>query len=314
MQVHICQQPDWQEAFQKDLEGVASVTFGEQVSESAQILVKGTPTPEDLNRLSSLEAVVVPFAGIPVATREALRTRPNIDLYNLHHNAADTAEMAIALYMAVAKKLVVRDKNLREGRWSEGSFTRGGSADSVRAAGKHALILGYGAIGKRIANVCRAMEMRVTAVKKHGPFDEEVRPISELDDLLGDTQALFVALPLTPETEGLLDADRLSLLPATCIISNIARGKIFDEGALFEWLKSHPEAGAGIDVWWNYPKAEEPCLPSDYPFHELPNVVLTPHVGGSSDDSEADRFQALAHLIRQIIAGEARPASVEAGY
>jgi phosphoglycerate dehydrogenase-like enzyme len=311
LKVHVFGDQGWEEPFRQELAGVAECSFGNEIPREVDVLVKGTPTAEELR---GVHHVVVPFAGIPGATRELLSTNPQIKLYNLHHNSADTAEMAMALYFAVARKLVVRDRNLREGKWSEGSFMRGGSADSVRAAGKHALVLGYGAIGRRIANVCRAMEMTVSAVRRSGPFDCEIHSIQELDELLPTADSLFVALPLTPETEGLLSAERLALLPPNCIISNIARGRIFNEEAMFNWLKANPSAGAGIDVWWNYPKADEPCLPSNFPFQELPNVVMTPHVGGSSHASEEDRWRALAHLVREIANGSAKPASAELGY
>ncbi|HJP84219.1 MAG TPA: NAD(P)-dependent oxidoreductase, partial [Fimbriimonadaceae bacterium] len=236
LKVHVFGEHGWEDQFRQALDGAAECTFGNEIPHPVDVLVKGTPTEEELQ---GVKHVVIPFAGIPVATRELLSTKPQTILYNLHHNAADTAEMALALYFAVAKKIVVRDRHLREGKWSEGSFMRGGSADSVRAAGKHALVLGYGAIGQRIANVCRAMEMTVWAVRRSGPFDSDIHSVEKLDDLLSSAEALFVALPLTPETEGLLSAERLDLLPRNCIIANIARGRIFNEEAMFNWLKAN---------------------------------------------------------------------------
>jgi phosphoglycerate dehydrogenase-like enzyme len=111
-----------------------------------------------------------------------------------------------------------------------------------------------------------------------------------------------------------MSAGRLALLPKTAIVSNIARGAIFDEEALYLALKEERIGGAGIDVWWKYPSDDGPCLPSSFPFHELPNVVMTPHVGGSSDVSEEHRWQALADLVRGIADGSAKAASVEHGY
>ncbi|MCC7230126.1 MAG: hypothetical protein IT203_07010 [Fimbriimonadaceae bacterium] len=256
----------------------------------------------------------MPFAGIPAETRELMLLHPSIDLYNLHHNAADTAEMAIALYMAAAKRIVPRDQALRRGQWSEDSFLRGGSPESVRAAGKRALVLGYGSIGQRIGHICEAMEMDVMGIKRAGPFSDRARPLEELDPLLPNTDALFVALPLTPQTTGLMDARRLALLPSNAIIANIARGAIFDEAALYEILKDGKIGAAGIDVWWNYPKGDGACFPSSLPFQNLPNVVMTPHVGGGSDVSERERWRALASLIEAIADGTAKPASKELGY
>ena len=314
MHVHVWEEADWAESFSHSLKGVATVTFGPNISEDTNLLVKGTPTATEIDHLPHLKGVIIPFAGIPVSTRELLSRYPSQSVYNLHHNAADTAEMALALYFAVTKRIVSRDANMRQGKWSEGSFLRGGVADSIRSDGKSAVILGYGAIGQRIANVCRALGMTVSAIKRSGPFDSELHPIDHLHQLLPRAEALFVALPLTPETESLLGAPELGKLPANAVISNIGRAKIFDQAALFETLQEGRIAGAGIDVWWNYPKSDEPCFPSDFPFHELPNVVLSPHVGGSSDASEAHRVQALVELVRGISSGTAQPASASAGY
>ena len=169
--VHFWGDADWAGEFARSLDGIARCRFGDHPDSQTNILVKGRPDAEDLALLKDLKAVIVPFAGIPVHTRELLADFPDIKLYNLHHNAADTAEMAIALYMAVAKQIVVRDQNLREGKWSEGSWMRSGSGGSVRAAGKRALVLGYGSIGQRIASVCRALEMDVHAIRRNGPFE-----------------------------------------------------------------------------------------------------------------------------------------------
>lgn len=298
------------------LEGSAvfRCSFGPLIASDTEILVKGRPAADDIEKAPGLRAVIVPFAGIPAETRELLLLHPRIELYNLHHNAADTAEMAIALYMAAAKRIVPRDQALRRGQWSEDSFLRGGSPESVRAAGKRALVLGYGSIGQRIGRICEAMEMDVVGIRRSGPFSERLHALAKIDQLLPKTDALFVALPLTPETKGLMDARRLALLPLNAIISNIARGAIFDEEALFAALRDGKIGAAGIDVWWNYPKGDGACFPSSLPFQDLPNVVMTPHVGGGSDVSERERMHALSTLIEAIAKGTAKSASKVLGY
>ncbi|MBC8066547.1 MAG: hydroxyacid dehydrogenase [Chlorobia bacterium] len=315
IQVHVWEEPDWFQEFSSGLSGKASCSKGKDISAETEVLVKGSPSREEIKRLAGLKAIVIPFAGIPAGTRDLLLTQPKIALYNLHHNSADTAEMAIALYMAAAKRIVARDKGLREGKWSSDSFLRYGSSESVRADGKQALVFGYGAIGQRIGRVCEALGMRVTGVRRNGPFYDQVRPTDELDQLLPNAEALFIALPLTPETKGLMNAERIDKLPKNCLISNIGRGAIFEEEPLFNALRDGQILGAGLDVWWKYPDGTDaPCYPSNFPFHELPNVVMTPHVGGSSDASEEHRWRALAELVAGIADGTAKPASVAHGY
>ena len=314
IRVHFWDRPDEAEAPELEDSAIFRCSFGTEIAADSEILVKGRPTAEDIATAPGLRAVIVPFAGIPAETRELLLPLTNIELYNLHHNAADTAEMAIALYLAAAKRIVPRDQALRRGQWSEDSFLRGGSPESVRAAGKRAVVLGYGSIGQRIGRICEAMEMDVVGIRRSGIFSEGVRPLEEIDQLLENTDALFVALPLTPETKGLLDARRLALLPSNAIISNIARGAIFDEEALFTALRDGNIGAAGIDVWWNYPNSDGPCFPSRFPFQDLPNVVMTPHVGGGSDVSERERMHALSTLIEAIAKGTPKTASKELGY
>jgi phosphoglycerate dehydrogenase-like enzyme len=315
--VHVWEQPGWAAEFSACLGRVAVCTFGQEIPIETQILVKGRPETEEMERLTALRAVVVPFAGIPPATQQLLLNYPDVAIYNLHHNAADTGEMAIALYFAVAKKIIPRDTALRQGKWSEDSYVRTGASvsESVRASGKRALVLGYGAIGQVIAKIATAMGMAVTGVRRSGPFDQTVRPMDELDALLPAADALFIALPQTPETKGLLDERRLLSLPSQSILVNIGRGPIIEEEALYKALKDGPLGGAGLDVWWKYPSgSEEPCFPSKFPIHELPNVVMTPHVGGSSDASEEHRWQYLAELVEGIANGSAKAASVKDGY
>lgn len=315
IQVHIWEEPDWFDEFAASVGEVATCSKGQEIPAGTQVLVKGSPTKEEVASLPSLMAVVVPFAGIPGGTRELLLDHPGVGLYNLHHNSADTAEMAIALYMAAAKRIVPRDQGLREGKWSEDSFLRNGSSDSVRADGKQALVLGYGAIGQRIGRVCEAMGMTVTGVRRSGPFNNQVRGIDEIDQLLSKAEALFIALPLTPETKGLLNAERIAKLPVICIVSNIGRGAIIEEEPFYKALKDNRILAAGLDVWWKYPDGSDaPCYPSNFPFHELPNVVMTPHCGGSSDASEAHRWRALSDLVVGIGNGSAKAASVQEGY
>lgn len=289
--------------------------MGRDISGATNVLVKGSPTRDDIVALPNLNSVVVPFAGIPASTRELLLDYPDISLYNLHHNAADTAEMAIALFLAAAKRIVPRDKGLREGKWSDDSFLRGGESTSIRVDGKNAVILGYGAIGQRIGRICEAMGMSTTGIRRSGPFDTHVRSISEIDSILPQAHALFIALPLTPETKGIMNADRIGLLPKNCIVSNIGRGAIIEEEPFYLALKEERIRGAGLDVWWKYPDGtDSPTYPSNLPFQELPNVVMTPHVGGGSDASEDHRCRALAELIKKIADKSASAASIEAGY
>jgi phosphoglycerate dehydrogenase-like enzyme len=149
----------------------------------------------------------------------------------------------------------------------------------------------------------------------------DVYSSSVLLDLLPVTDFLVIALPLTTATEGLIGQDELALLPPEAILVNIGRGAIIDQTTLYDSLKQRRIAGAGIDVWYNYPKDDDArahTQPADHPFHELDNVVMSPHRAGglNTDDTERLRMSHLAVLLNAAARGEEMPNRVdrEKGY
>jgi phosphoglycerate dehydrogenase-like enzyme len=288
------------------------VEVGTQLPNPANyhVLVSGRPTQEQLQASRSLNALVIPFAGLPESTRDAVKNYPHVRVHNLHHNAETTAEMAVTLLLSAARLIVSYDKHLRQGNWSARYHRASGS---VLLFGKTALILGYGRIGQHIARACDGLGMKVLAArrnsahKSHTDGVAEVHPISELSRLLPRADVLILALPLTPETENLIGERELDLLPDGAVFVNIARGKIVDEAALYQALKKGKLHSAGIDVWYQYPKNEEEqsrTLPSQFPFHELENVVMSPHRGGDAIEIEKLRMEHLARLLNAFAQGD----------
>lgn len=282
------------------------LTTGSSVSPETHILIGGRPTREQLTVCPALHAVIVPWAGVPESTRELLRDFPQITLHNLHHNAAATAEMALALLFSAAKFIVPIDQRLRIHDWSP----RYAPARSLGLHDKTALIVGYGQIGQRVGRVCRALEMTVLATRRNQPEPDgvaEIHPSSDLRQLLPRAHAVIITAPLTPETKGLLGAKELAMLPRGALLVNVGRGAIVDEAALYQALKSEQLAAAGLDVWYNYPRdeaAQTNTPPSQFPFHELDNVVLSPHRGGDEVGIDAVRMQHLADLLNAAARGE----------
>jgi phosphoglycerate dehydrogenase-like enzyme len=181
------------------------------------------------------------------------------------------------------------------------------------------LILGYGAIGRQIAPVCQAMGMQVSGVRRHRPPQPvengvAVYSIDQLSVLLPTTDVLICVLPQTPETIGLIGEAELAALPRGAIVINVGRGPVIDEAVFYRALESGHLAGAGIDVWYTYPHNEEArghTLPSRYPFHELDNVVLSPHRGGWLEAAEERRLQELAALLSAAANGQPMPNLVD---
>jgi len=295
------------------------ITFGEIQSDhhSASVLVAGRPSYEELRLLTDLGTLIVPWTGIPPETLAAVKEIPGLRLHNLHHNAAPVAELALALLFAVGKKIIPFDAELRGGNWQ----LRYQDSDSLLLAGKKALIVGYGEIGKRIGAALLALDVQVDAIKR-SPGDEDASNVHSPDrlmDLLPETDFLFLALPLTDDTEHLIADTELKSLPNTAILVNISRGSVVKQDALYSALKEREIYGAGLDVWYNYPADKESRLntpPGDYPFHELDNIVFSPHRAGLVRETDTLRMKSLADLLNAAAKGKRIPneVNIDLGY
>lgn len=283
------------------------------------ILIAGRPKREHIVASPNLHTLIIPWAGIPEETGDLMLDFPDVVVHNLHHNAAATAEMAVTLMLAAAKFIVPIDRTFREHDWTP----RHRPNPAVLLEGKTALILGYGAVGQRLARACRGLGMRVIATRRHvsGAQDspDEIHPPDALHSLLPRANALIICLPHTPETEGLIGEEELALLPRDAVLVNVGRGPIIDEPALYDALRDGTVYAAGLDVWYDYPDdeaARSRTPPSNYPFQELDNVVMSPHRAGGSRETETKRMVHLAELLNAAARGEEMPNQVnlEAGY
>jgi phosphoglycerate dehydrogenase-like enzyme len=293
------------------------LTTGDDVTEDTHILVAGVPGREHLEATNQLQAVVIPWAGLSVKTRELLQDFPDLQVYNLHHNASAAAEHAIALLLAAAKNLVPIDRSLHRSDWRP----RYAEPEALLLEGHTAVVLGYGEIGRRVARTLDTLGMDVHAMKRtiDSPHDGDIslHVIQDLPGLLPQARVLMVALPLTEETRGLVGRGQLSALPDGTVIVNVARGAIIDEKALYDELKSG-RLKAGIDVWYQYPKEKETRAntpPSQYNFGSLSNVVMTPHLAGHTVDTETLRVRELARLLNRLATGDlGTPIDPQRGY
>jgi phosphoglycerate dehydrogenase-like enzyme len=303
------------------LKSGVEVSVGEHLPQPAdhEILVAGRPRREHIEASPNLSALVIPFAGVPAETRELMLQFPVVSVHNLHHNALATAEMAVTLMLAAAKAIIPSDRALRQHDWRP----RYRSNPSVLLGGKTALVLGYGAVGRRVGQLCRGLGMHVLATRRSATESSDgfVHPPSAMSALLPRADVLLVTLPLTEETRGLLGQDELELLPPGAILVNVGRAAVADEAALYAALRSGKLRAAGLDVWYQYPSdvaSRSDTRPSSYPFEDLENVVMSPHRAGAggSDEIERRRMAALASVLNAAAAGDPLPNQVDlqAGY
>jgi glyoxylate reductase len=176
---------------------------------------------------------------------------------------AATADLTWALILAARRRVVEGDQRVRAGAWS-GSWADGFLAEELTRSTLG--IVGLGRIGSAVARRAEGFELRVLSTRRSGG--------TPLDDLLQESDIVTIHAPLTPETHGLIDARRLSLLRDGACFVNTARGEIVDEDALVAELVSG-RIRAGLDVFAHEPHVPEPLI-------ALPNVVLTPHLGSGT--------------------------------
>jgi len=282
-----------------------------------RVLITRLPTGDELDALApDIEALIVPFAGPVEKTKNLIRERPQVSLHNCHFNATSTAELAVALFMSAVKRVVELDARMRREILNGVPWTAGWEAtamDCPTLSGRTAVVLGYGAIGCRVAKVLQALGMEVHVVRRRLGRTEEVSDgakvaihgVSELDDLLPRAFALFICLPGTTETANLIGRAQIRALPRGAVLVNVGRGSVVDEAALFEALKDKHLGAAGLDVWYNYPMLPGSGLgagalhlrPGSQPFHELGNVVMSPHRGQSSDTKAKDRVAEVMQML-----------------
>jgi phosphoglycerate dehydrogenase-like enzyme len=213
-------------------------------------------------------------------------------------NAESVAEWCIMAAVAVSRRLPVTERGIRSGGAWGGPM---GRALLSRRAG----IVGMGGIGQALAARLRPFGMRVMGVgRRADPALAErlgvdwIGALDRLPELLGQSDYLFVCLPLTGETRGLIDAAALALLPQDACVVNASRGGLIDQAALLRALDTGRLIGAGLDVF-----AQEPIDPAS-PLLERPDVVATPHIAGVTDASYRGIAQRIAANIGRLQAGE----------
>jgi D-3-phosphoglycerate dehydrogenase len=188
-------------------------------------------------------------------------------------NAQSVAEMTLGLMLAAARRIGWMDRELHAGRWSR-------SQDGVELQGKTIGLVGFGQVGQRVASACLAIGMEVVAfdpaLREGKSPVPGVRVLPSFDALLPLSDVLSLHVPLNKHTRDLLGATQFAAMPRGAILVNTARGEVVDEPALIAALQSGQLHAAGLDTM-----TQEP-LPANSPLAALPNVVLTPHVGGST--------------------------------
>jgi len=204
------------------------------------------------------------------------------------------AETVLAYILMIAKRMPEFAAQQRDHTWKKLKLRE--AADLTIG------LVGSGSIGIEIARLCKALKMRVIATRRHperkAPHVDEVHAAAELDELLAQADIVVLAVPLTPETRGMLSAEEFRQMPTDAWLINIARGAVIDEPALIEALQTGEIAGAALDVF-----VEEP-LPPESPLWEMDNVIVTPHNSWSTPHVQEREAALFLKNLRRYLRGK----------
>lgn len=223
--------------------------------------------------------------GIPVLTTPA-------------RNADSVADFVVGMMLALCRNIHRAERHLRQYGWMVGHELPYFHFRGPEISGKTLGLIGCGAIGQALARRVRGFDMRVLV---YDPYIDQAN-LGDLGQLVSLettlTQADFVSLhvPVSPETKGLVNAERLAMLKPTAYLINTARAAVVDEDALFDALAYCRLAGAALDVFWNEPEIAPRWFALD-------NVVLTPHLGGAADDVKVHHSAMVLEDLQTLRAG-----------
>ncbi len=285
-------------------------------------VVDGTDRPALLAALADASAILIRSAttvdaeAIAAAKNLKVIARAGVGLDNVDIKAAtaagvmvvnaptsniiSAAELTVGHILSLARHIPVANSSLSQGLWKRSKYT------GVELYEKTVGIIGLGRIGALITERLQAFGMKVVA---YDPYVTSARAqqlgvtLLSLEELLTSSDFITIHMPKTPETTGMISTDQFAMMKSSAFIVNVARGGLIDEDALYAALKSQRIAGAGLDVFVSEP-------PTDSPLLGLDNVVLTPHLGASTDEAQEKAGVSVARSVRLALDGELVPDAV----
>jgi phosphoglycerate dehydrogenase-like enzyme len=248
---------------------------------------------------SNLKLIQALGAGVDGYDKTALP--PGCSLCNVYEHGVPVAEYVIGAMVALSVGFIFHDHQLREGYW-DGTGRRDGQPHQ-ELAGKTVGLIGYGSIGREVSKRARAFGMKVQAIKAR-PEDWLGGP-QQLKELVSTSDYLVICCSLTEQTWELLNRESLSWMKSAAYLINVARAEVVEERSLFNLLSEKRIAGAALDVWYRYPETgDQKLLPSKFPFHELENVLMTPHLSAWTEPMIERRWKIIAANLDALATGQ----------
>ncbi len=270
-----------------------------------EMIIGWRPTETLLASSNALQLFQNPGAGVQHLT-QLFSKFPHIKLANCHGNAYFTAQHAVALLLTLTNTVIPHHHFMSNGLWRNNLGTRENIPLRYRKLG----ILGLGHVGSMIAKFISGFDLEIVACKRSNIYKEyphvsKVFGYEQLDEFFSYCDIVIVTLPLTDTTYELIGEKHFDFLGENGLIVNIGRGEIIQEEALYNALKNATIKGAALDVWWNEREPIEKdnkVYPFRLPFHQLDNLVMSPH-RGASPMSDLVRWDPVIRNIIYLKAG-----------
>ena len=281
-----------------------SPLIAERIGAAEIAVTNKTPlTRAVIDACPNLRAIAVLATGYNVVDTVYARTK-GIPVMNVPAYGTDnTAQYAVALLLEACSHVGLHDRSVHAGEWTESVDFCYWQRPLIEVSGKTAGIIGFGRIGMAVARVLRAMNVRVLAYSRSERA--EGRALADyvpLDELIGQSDFIFLHCPLTPETEGLINAARIAQMKDGVIIVNNGRGQLIAEEDLAAALACGKVGCAAVDV-----ASTEP-IRADNPLLHAPNCIITPHISWATKEARERIMQTTADNVKSFMAG--KPAHV----
>lgn len=258
------------------------------------VMIANMPFPDEVIRsCPKLKFIDVAFTGVDHVGLAAARER-GIAVSNASgYSNESVAELVLGMMLSLLRNVPEVEKRCRDGQTKEGLV-------GCELAGKKVGVVGTGAIGRRVAALCRAFGCEVLGFnpRMHGDEPDDIRYL-DLDGLLQEADLVTLHCPLKEDTKGLISRERIAKMKEGAILINASRGPVVDSEALAEALRSGKLGGAGIDVF-----EMEPPVPEDHPLLHTPNTIVTPHVAFATRESMILRAQIVFDSLEKWMKGE----------
>ncbi len=274
--------------------GVESSRLAEQVADADAII--GTITPELFKAARKLRWVQVYSAGVERYRFPEL-VGSDVTLTNCKIiQGPNIADHAMGLLLALTRDLYRAIPNRAQEEWNRGAYR------PIELRGKTAVVIGVGGIGMQIAQRAHAFDMKVIGVDpKDIPISywiSRIVPPDRLDSVLPEADVVFMAAPLTPESQAMMGKKQFGLMKKRSYFIAVSRGRTYDTDALLGALGSGVLAGAGLDV------TDPEPLPKGHPLWKRENVIITPHIAGQSDGVQGRRMALILENVGRFVRGE----------